>query len=45
MTRETRQRKWRWLRHIAWVLAAKLLLILLIVMGVALFLGAERATR
>ena len=40
MTRETRRRKWRWLRHIAWVLAAKLLLILLIVMGVMIFFGS-----
>jgi translocation and assembly module TamB len=40
MTRETRQRKWRWLRHVAWVLAAKLLLILLALVGVAIFFGS-----
>jgi len=40
MTRETRRGKWRWLRHVAWVLAAKLLLILLILGGVAIFFGS-----
>jgi translocation and assembly module TamB len=40
MTRETRQRKWRWLRHVAWVLAAKVLLILLILAGLAIFFGS-----
>ena len=36
MTKETRRRKWRWLRHVAWVLGAK---IFLIVMGLAIFFG------
>src|SRR5260370_14432118 len=40
MTQETRRRKWRWLRHVAWVLAAKAFLILLILCGVAIFLGS-----
>ena len=40
MIRETRRGKWRWLRHVAWVLAAKLLLILLILGGVAIFFGS-----
>ena len=40
MTRETRQRKWRWLRHLAWVLAAKATLIVLILIGVAIFFGS-----
>ena len=40
MTSETRRRKWRWLRHVAWVLAAKVLLILLILTGVAIFFGS-----
>ncbi|HLZ91218.1 MAG TPA: translocation/assembly module TamB domain-containing protein [Candidatus Acidoferrum sp.] len=40
MTRETRQRRWRWLRHVAWVLAAKVLLIVLIAAGVAIFFGS-----
>ena len=40
MTRETRQRKWRWLRHVAWVLAAKISLILLALVGVAIFFGS-----
>src|SRR6266404_4138423 len=40
MTRDTRGGKWRWLRHVAWVLAAKLLLILLILGGVAIFFGS-----
>ena len=40
MTRETRRREWRWLRHVAWVLAAKILLILLILGGVAVFFGS-----
>src|SRR5260221_11826893 len=29
MTQETRRRRWRWLRHVAWALAAKGVLILL----------------
>jgi len=37
MTQETRRRKWRWLRHVAWVLGAK---IFLIVIGLAIFLGS-----
>jgi translocation and assembly module TamB len=37
MTREARPGKWRWLRHVAWVLAANVLLILLILAGVAIF--------
>ena len=40
MTQETRRRKWRWLRHVAWVLAAKAFLILLILTGVAIFFGS-----
>jgi len=40
MTRETRRRKWRWLRHVAWVLAAKVFLILLALTGVAIFFGS-----
>ena len=40
MTQETRRRKWRWLRHVAWVLAAKAFLILLILCGVAIFFGS-----
>jgi len=40
MTREARRRKWRWLRRVAWVLGAKLLLILLILAGVAIFFGS-----
>jgi len=40
MTSETRRRKWRWLRHVAWVLAAKAFLILLILAGVAIFFGS-----
>ena len=40
MTRETRQRKWRWLRHVAWVLAAKLSLVILALVGVAIFFGS-----
>jgi translocation and assembly module TamB len=40
MTSETRQRKWRWLRHVAWVLAAKVFLILLVLAGVAIFFGS-----
>ncbi len=40
MTSETRRRKWRWLRHVAWVLAAKVFLILLILTGVAIFFGS-----
>jgi translocation and assembly module TamB len=37
MTRDARPGKWRWLRHVAWVLAANVLLILLILAGVAIF--------
>src|SRR2546427_5804105 len=37
MTQETRRRKWRWLRHVAWVLGAK---IFLIVTGVIIFFGS-----
>ena len=37
MTQETRRRKWRWLRHVAWVLGAK---IVVIVTGVAIFFGS-----
>ena len=40
MTRETRRRKWRWLRHLAWVLAAKVFLIFLALTGVAIFFGS-----
>src|ERR1700676_1563407 len=40
MTQETRRRKWRWLRHVAWVLAAKVSLIVLILIGVAIFFGS-----
>jgi len=40
MTWETRQRKWKWLRHVAWVLAAKVFLIFLIALGVAIFFGS-----
>ncbi len=37
MTRDTNRRKWRWLRHVAWVLAAK---IFLIVVGLAIFFSS-----
>jgi translocation and assembly module TamB len=37
MTQETLQRKWRWLRHVAWVLGAK---IVLIVVGLVIFFGS-----
>src|SRR5467141_2178340 len=37
MTVETRRRKWRWLRHVAWVLGAK---IFLIVTGLLIFFGS-----
>src|SRR5713226_8780640 len=40
MTLETRTWKWRWLRHVAWVLAAKVLLIVLALIGVAIFFGS-----
>src|SRR5258706_15666577 len=40
MTSETRRRRWRWMRHVAWVLAAKVLLILLMLAGVAIFFGS-----
>jgi translocation and assembly module TamB len=37
VTRQTRRRKWRWLRHVAWVLGAK---IVLIVTGLIIFFGS-----
>ncbi len=37
MTQETRRRKWRWLRHTAWVLGIKLTLIAL---GLVIFFGS-----
>jgi translocation and assembly module TamB len=37
MTQETRRRKWRWLRHVAWVLGAK---IFLIVTGLMIFFAS-----
>jgi translocation and assembly module TamB len=37
MTKQTRRRKWRWLRHVAWVLAAK---IFLITTGLIIFFGS-----
>jgi translocation and assembly module TamB len=37
MTQETRRRKWRWLRHVAWVLGAK---VFLIVAGLMIFFGS-----
>ncbi|HXN52025.1 MAG TPA: translocation/assembly module TamB domain-containing protein [Candidatus Acidoferrum sp.] len=40
MNSETRHRKWRWLRRVAWVLAAKAFLILLVLAGVAIFFGS-----
>ena len=40
MTRETRRKRWRWLRHLAWVLAAKVFLIFLALIGVAIFFGS-----
>src|SRR5258708_6173636 len=40
MTSETRKWKWRWLRHVAWVLAAKVFLIVLALIGVAIFFGS-----
>jgi translocation and assembly module TamB len=40
MTRETRRKKWRWLRHLAWVLAAKASLIVLVLIGVAVFFAS-----
>ena len=40
MTQETRRQKWRWLRHVAWLLAAKVSLIVLILIGVAIFFGS-----
>jgi translocation and assembly module TamB len=43
VTRETRRRKWRWLRHLAWVLVAKLLLAALAVGGVAVFFASGAA--
>ena len=40
MSRETRRKKWRWMRHLAWVLVAKLSLITLFVIGVVIFFGS-----
>ena len=40
MSQETRQRRWRWLRHVAWVLGAKACLILLVLAGVAIFFSS-----
>jgi translocation and assembly module TamB len=40
MTEETRRRKWRWLRHAAWVLVAKVSLIVLALIGLAIFFGS-----
>jgi len=37
VTQDTRRRKWRWLRHVAWVLGAK---IILIVAGLMIFFGS-----
>jgi translocation and assembly module TamB len=37
VTHETRARKWRWLRHVAWVLGAK---VFLIVVGLTIFFGS-----
>src|SRR5690242_19095355 len=37
MTQETRRRKWRWLKHTAWVLGIKLTLIAL---GIVIFFGS-----
>src|ERR1700687_1234941 len=37
MTDQARRRKWRWLRHVAWVLGAK---IVLIVAGLLIFFGS-----
>src|SRR6266480_7783603 len=37
VTQDTRRRKWRWLRHVAWVLGAK---IVLIVAGLMIFFGS-----
>jgi translocation and assembly module TamB len=37
VTRQTRRRKWRWLRHVAWVLGVK---IVLIVTGLIIFFGS-----
>jgi translocation and assembly module TamB len=37
VTGETRHRKWRWLRHVAWVLGAK---VFLIVTGLMIFFGS-----
>jgi translocation and assembly module TamB len=37
MTQETRRRKWRWLRHVAWVLGVK---IFLIFAGLIIFFGS-----
>src|SRR5258708_5176394 len=37
VTRDNRRRKWRWLRHVAWVLGAK---IFLIVTGLMIFFGS-----
>ena len=40
MTQEANRRKWRWLRHTLWVLAAKLLLVFLVVLGVGIFFAS-----
>ena len=45
MTRATRPGRWKWLRHVAWVLAAKVLLILLILAGVAIFFVSGAGNR
>lgn len=37
MTKETRKRRWRWLRHVAWVLGIK---VFLIALGLAIFFGS-----
>jgi translocation and assembly module TamB len=37
MTRETRRKKWRWLRHVAWVLGAK---VFLVTAGLIIFFGS-----
>src|SRR5215813_3296329 len=40
MTTEIRQKRWRWLRHLAWILAAKAFLALLVLIGIAIFFGS-----
>ena len=37
MTGDTRRRKWRWLRHLAWVLGANFVLL---VAGLLIFFGS-----